>query len=351
MRFVTRLIAGAVLMLPASALRAQMTEPMGDELRTNLRGFLDVDYLTPDKDMGRKSGFYLGQFDLYITSRLSDKLSFLSETVIEYDEAAGEFGVDLERAAILYALTEHLRVSAGKMHTPLGYWNNAYHHGRVMQPTIERPQVVEFEDGGGPLPVHSVGVQLSGRDLGEAHLGFDAMIGNGLGNRPVPDDANNSQAVSLAVHSQLTTSLRVGLSGYRDHQAVGSTTLRGIPLAAAMDQTIAGGFASFFDEHAELVVEGHRVANESAGRTTSSPGWFAYAGARVTDKLVPYVLHDDLRLADNDPYYLGGHTRREIVGVRYEQLSTAVYKLELRSIDRTLLPRATELAAQLAVAF
>jgi hypothetical protein len=351
MRYVTRILVGALLLLPASAVHAQMADPMGDELRTSLRGFLDVDYLTPDANIGRKSGFYLGQFDLYITSRLSDKLSFLSETVIEYDAATNEFGVDLERAAVVYALTEHLRLTAGKMHTPIGYWNNAYHHGTVMQPTIERPQVVQFEDGGGPLPVHTVGVQFSGRDLSDAHLGFDVLVGNGLGNRPVPDDVNNSQAVSVAVHSQVTTALRVGLSAYRDHLAIGSSTLRGVPLAAAMDQTIGGGFVSYFDGHAELVVEGHRVANESAGRTTSSPGWFAYGGVRVTDKLVPYVLHDDLRLAANDPYYPGGHTRREVLGVRYEQLSTAVYKLELRSVDREILPRATELAAQLAVAF
>jgi hypothetical protein len=350
MRFVTRLLAGTLLMLPA-ALHAQMTEPMPDEQRTNLRGFLDVDYLTPDKNIGRKSGFYLGQFDLYIPSRLSDKLSFLSETVIEYNEATNEFGVDLERAAVLYALTEHLRVTAGKMHTPIGYWNNAYHHGTVMQPTIDRPQVVAFEDGGGPLPVHTVGLQLSGRDMGDAHLGFDALVGNGLGNRPVPDGVNNSQAVSLAVHSQVTTSLRVGLSAYHDHLAIGSTTLRGTTLPTAMDQTIGGGFVSFFDEHAEFVVEGHRVANESGGRTTTSPGWFAYGGFRATDKLVPYVVHDDLRLAENDPYYPSGHTRREILGLRYEQLSTAVYKLEVRSIERFVLPRATELAAQLAVAF
>jgi hypothetical protein len=349
-RIVTRLLASACLLLP-SAVQAQMGDQMGDTLRTTLRGFLDVGYRTGGNNTGQKSGFSLGQFDLYITSRLSEKLSFLSETVFEYDEITKSFGVDLERAAVQYAISDQLRLTAGKVHTPLGYWNNAYHHGRVMQPTIERPQVVEFEDGGGPLPVHTVGLEFSGRDLSDAHLGFDILVGNGLGNRPIPDDVNDSQALAVSVHSQVTTTLRVGLSGYRDRLAAGSTNLSGDLLPAPMTQTIGGGFISYFDDRAEAVVEGHSVANESAGRTTTSPGWFAYGGVRVTEKFVPYLMHDDLRLADNDPYYVGGHTRREILGARYEQVSTAVYKLELRSINRGTLPRATELAAQLAVAF
>lgn len=71
------------------------------------------------------------------------------------------------------------------MLAPIGYWNNAYHHGRVMHPTIERPQVAEREDGGSLLRVHSAGVQRSFRDLSDACL--------------------------------VTTSLRVGLSAYRGH--------------------------------------------------------------------------------------------------------------------------------------
>lgn len=350
MRIVTRLIAGAFLLLPVFRLHAQMGG-MGDSDRTILRGFLNVDYLTGGNNTGHKSGFYLGQYDLYITSRVTDRISFLGETVFEFDDVKQDFGVDVERAAMQFALTDHLRLTAGKVHTPIGYWNNAYHHGLVMQPTIARPQVVQFEDDGGPLPIHTLGLQFSGRDLSDAHLGFDLLVGNGLGNRPMPDDVNDSQAISAAVHSQVTTSLRVGLSGYRDRLASGSSTLRGGILSDPMTQTIAGGFVSYFDDRAEAVLEGHGISNESAGRTTTSPGWFFYGGLRVTEKLVPYVLHDDLRLADNDPYYFSEHTRREILGLRYEQASTAVYKLEVRSIDRVIAARATELAAQVAVAF
>lgn len=344
------LLCSSCFVLFAVVAQAQMG-PMAETERTTLRGFVDVDYLTGGHNTGRKSGFSLGQFDLYLTSQLADRLSFLSETVFEFDDASGSFGVDVERVAVQYALTEHLRLSAGKVHTPIGYWNNAYHHGLVMQPTIARPALVAFEDEGGSLPIHTVGVQLAGRDLSEAHLGFDVLFGNGLGNRPLPDSLNDSQSITVSVHSQITPALRVGLSGYRDQLATGSPNLRGGTVAASMTQTIGGGFLSYFDDKAEAVVEGHRVSNRTLGRTTTSPGWFAYGGIRLMPRLVPYLMHDELQLADNDPYFLAGHTRREIAGLRYEYASTAVYKLEVRSIDRTSLPRATELAAQVAVAF
>lgn len=47
------------------------------------------------------------------------------------------------------------------MHTPVNEWNDAYHHGRLFFPTIDRPYSFgEF------VPVHEVGLRLSGENLG-----------------------------------------------------------------------------------------------------------------------------------------------------------------------------------------
>jgi hypothetical protein len=342
--------ASALLVLGAPALAAQEHE-MDGAPATMLHGFTDVDYVTGGNNTGRTSAFGLGQFDLYVNSRVTDRLTFLGETVFEYDEASSEFVVDVERVIAQYALAEHFRIDAGKVHTPLGYWNNAYHHGLVMQPTIARPQVVQFEDDGGPLPIHTVGVQLSGRDLSSAHLGFDLLLGNPLGNRPVSDARNGATAVAGAVHAQLTPALRVGVSGYRDRLVSGSETPSGDPLAVPLTQTIGGGFLAYFGQRAEGVIEGHDIVDRSAGTTASSPNWFAYAGARVAERVVPYVMHEDVRLADDDPYFTSDRFRRETLGVRYEQSAAAVLKLELHSLDRRGTDRATDAALQLALAF
>lgn len=338
--------------LSATAAHAQTSGvTAGDAQRTTLHGFADVGYRTGGRHTGRTSGFSLGQLDLFLTSQLTERISFLSESVFEYEDETNEFHVDVERVIVQLAVNEHFRLNAGKMHTPLGYWSNAFHHGLVIQPTITRPQVVQFEETGGPLPIHTLGVQLSGRDLGEAHLGFDVLLGNGRGNRASPDGRNDAQALAVSLHSQLTSSLRVGVSGYRDRVAVGSPNARGNVTESAIVQTISGGFLSYFGDRAQAVLEGHRVANATLGHTTTSPGWFGYAGWRLGERLVPYAVHDELTLASDDPYFEAGRTRREILGMRHELASTVVSKLELRSVDHRGLPRATELAAQLAIAF
>ena len=353
MRPVQHFVIGLALTLCASrAALAQSHDAMdAAQQRTVIRGFTDVDYLTGGNSTGRRSAFSLGQFDLYIASKISDRLSFLSETVFEYDDEESTFGVDVERVIAQYALTDHLRIDAGKVHTPLGYWSNAYHHGLVMQPTIARPQPVQFEEERGPLPIHTVGLELSGRDLTQAHLGFDVLLGNSLGNRPTADKRNDASSVTLALHSQITSSLRIGVSGYRDRLQTGSATPSGDTLRAAMTQTIGGAFLAYFSDRAEAVLEGYQVTNQSAGRSTSSPNWFAYAGVRLADRYVPYVLHEDNRLAEGDPYFTSDRFRREILGVRFEQSASAALKLEGRTLDRPAAKRAYELALQLALAF
>ena len=249
-----------------------------------------------------------------------------------------------------YALSEHLRLSGGKMRTPIGYWNNAYHHGQAISPTIDRPMLCRFEHDGGALPVHTTGVQLSGRDMGPAHLGFDMLVGNGLGNRPTTD-TNSTPSVTAALHSQLTPSLRVWRLGL--HASCGSGHPDPTEHAASRrhDQVITGGFVSYFAERLEGIAELQQVANRSAGITTSSPNWFVYGGVRVSPRLVPYVVHDELRLANDEPYVAAAQVRREIAGLRFEQTAAVVLKAELRSTDRPGLPRATVAGLQLAVAF
>jgi hypothetical protein len=346
-----RSLALALLALPllGASLSAQHEMPASGST-TVFRGFTDISWRSGGMNTGRQPAFGIGQFDLYITSAVSDRVSFSGETVFEFDDVKNEFVVDVERVVMTYKLDDHFRLLGGKVHTPIGYWNNAYHHGLALQPTIERPLLVHFEDDGGALPIHTVGVQLSGRDLTDAHLGFDMLLGNGLGNRP-SFDTNKTPSVTVAMHSDITPSLRVGVSGYGDKVVAGTLNHRGDVLSADMTQTIGGGFLTYLTSGIEAIIEGQQVRNRSLGVTTMSPGWFAYAGYRVAPTIVPYFVHDQLKLASNDPYFLADDTRRETLGLRWEQSAAAVFKLEGRSIDRRGYERATDLAAQLAIAF
>src|SRR5712664_3306239 len=238
---------------------------------TRIRGFTDVTINASD-GAGATTNFALGQFDLYITSALADKWSFLGETVFEFKQ---DFVVDVERLVITFRPNPHVMLAMGKHHTPLGYWNTAYHHGTLMQPTIRRPDMYLFEDDGGILPVHTTGALFAGRDLTPAHLGFDVMVGNGIGATPISDN-NPGKSLTVALHSQLTTALRVGVNYYRDRLTPGTARIYGAPidtvlpkgdtLTSTATEQMLGTFGVYLSPKIEIMAEYQHITHApSAG--------------------------------------------------------------------------------------
>src|SRR5262245_18440898 len=82
----------------------------GQELnipRLQIRGYADVGWSGSDQK-GSTNSFALGQLNLLITSRLTDRASFLAETVVEADSATNEFGIDPQRYLLLYTVNDAL---------------------------------------------------------------------------------------------------------------------------------------------------------------------------------------------------------------------------------------------------
>jgi hypothetical protein len=63
---------------------SQFSSPAHAATKT-IRGFADFNFSLTDADDG-SSQFRLGQYDTYITGSLTDKITYLSEVVFEYDE-------------------------------------------------------------------------------------------------------------------------------------------------------------------------------------------------------------------------------------------------------------------------
>jgi len=158
------------------------------------RGFGEVDYKvlnqrTPELGTygfvpGSSGNFYTGDFDLLLTSRINDKASVLSEIVFG-EEDAQKFGVDLERMLFKYDYNDHLRMSFGRYHTGIGYYNTAFHSGSWLQTTADRPLIMEFANDGGPLPTQAVGVSVTGEiPSGKLGLNYTAEYGSSDTVRP-----------------------------------------------------------------------------------------------------------------------------------------------------------------------
>src|SRR5713101_3648977 len=87
------------------------------------RGFADADFSATDQK-GAPSGFNLGQLDLHLASPLSQKISYFGE--MTFNAHPNGYTVEVERSIIRYDYNDYFKLSFGRYHTPIGYWNTAF---------------------------------------------------------------------------------------------------------------------------------------------------------------------------------------------------------------------------------
>ncbi len=59
--------------------------------------------------------------------------------------------LDIERLYFERRFGDNFYFRVGKFHTPVGYFNQRWHHGLPLMTLIDRPHIVNFEDEGGPF--------------------------------------------------------------------------------------------------------------------------------------------------------------------------------------------------------
>ena len=268
------------------------------------------------------SAFQLGVVDTMIHGRLSRAFSVLAE--VAYENAGDGFGFDVERLMLNFEPRTWFRVSAGRFHTPLGYWNTAYHHARWMYASTEAPVLARFEDDAGPLPVHTIGVLVHGElSSGPARFQYDLCAGNGRGPRPDPpqnfDNPNGGKSACAALHAEIS-GLRVGISGMIDTAAVSP----GVDLwerigVVDVHWRLAG---------VEAIAEGAIIHHNLGGATATNFGGYAQLGYEVREDLQVYGRVERFVRDAAESYLETPAASLALGGVRYELVSTAALKLE-----------------------
>jgi hypothetical protein len=297
--------------------------------RTQLRGFVDA-YTSYQNG---KVNFGLGEQDLFITSEINERLSFLGETVAKFSlNSPTDFDISIERVILKYNYAGNHSVLIGKHHTPVNYWNDTYHHGRVFFPTIDRPLL--FSQG--IIPLHTTGISLQGQNLGQLRFGYDVMVGNGLGAGDIIDN-NSYKSFTVAMHVKPKDGLRIGASIYHDVISKGmthnhSSGVSTMALTKVNQNLMTASVAyndSLFSKKYELLVESTMAVNKSDSLGTQNTiASYAYAGIRLTDKIIPYIRFDDIHYRNKEVYYINNNIQSFIGGLRYELNYLAVLKLE-----------------------
>ncbi len=320
---------------------------------TQIRGFVHFD--TRYDVEAKKASFGVGEQDLFITSEVSDKVSFLGESVFKY---SGVFQASIERVVIKYNLKGNHNLLFGKHHTPVNYWNDTYHHGRVFFPTIDRPKFF----GSSIFPIHTVGASIQGQNLGDMRFGYDVMIGNGLSAGDNSTDDNAYKSITAAVHVKPIDGMRIGVSAYYDHISVPYSNLlkHGPLVVSAMDtityavhqQLYTASFA-YFESRFEVLSEGTYTRNNSEfDNGTNTYSFYAYVGYHPKDsKWVPYVRVDVVDFDEDDNYYNVDNVSGIVLGTRYEHNYKTVIKFEYQYADSELSGGSNILKTQIAIGF
>ncbi|MCG2583679.1 porin [Massilia sp. TS11] len=325
-----------------------------------LHGFMDVGYVQSNRKAadGRKSGFTLGSFDLYLTPELGGRVKSLIELNFEHAED-GSLGTDLERLQFGYTFDNEMTLWLGRFHTPYGYWNTAFHHGAQIQNAISRPRFLNFEDNGGILPAHSVGLWASGQvRSGDGKLAYDAYLANGssvkdgeLRFNSVRDDNSNKLLGATLKYSfgGAAEGLSLGVHGFQQQVPLNGT-------AQVSRERMLGGFALFDNDDWEVLSEYYHFNNANPGGAAhSSWAGYAQAGRSLDPAVLAFVRWEKASLNGRDALFsaldAGRSYTRSAFGLRYTINPKTVLKFELNRTDDAREGRYNEAAVQAALRF
>ena len=300
--------------------------------RFSIHGYADLGYQSNLNGDSLKR-FIVGEIDLVTSIQLSDRWRAILEGVIQTDDegVVNIVPIGIERALIEYRANDYLNVEAGSYRTSIGYFGTAYMRGSWLQTAISRPRIFSFEEDNGFLPLHSMGVSISGAiPSGSVGLHYIAETGNShtwgwprsTGNKSV--QFHGAVNLALLARPRHLPGMQAGISLYRDSfSPEAAYELNRRILAAHI--IYRKGRLEFLNEGmiALFRYESHRIANV--------PGFYSQLGFRVHGSWTPFVRYENLSAhaaAQNviEQYmpwrnvYLGG--------ARYDVLENLALKVE-----------------------
>jgi hypothetical protein len=356
--------APAAAPAPAPEPQPVVEMPAANEVapRLKLNVFGDVGYLVYNHI---PNTFEFGSLDLFMTARLSDKVSTLGE-VLFIAESDNTIGLDIERLFLKYRQSDYFIASMGRYHSWIGYYNTAFNKGEFLETTADRPFVYAFDDQGGVLPMQEVGINLTGK-IPSGNLGLNYVVeaGNGRGWGPDAEpaqneqDINNSKSINggLFLRPDKVPGLQAGFSILHDNIT--------LP-AAEVGETIATVHAVFTDNNYEILNEGILVRHVEAGLPAFHTGAFYSQFSRRFHAFRPFFRYQYFNAPSDDPVYafaspngyvppgidtFVGRLNGPSAGIRYDFTEHSALKLQYDRFSLRGLPSENGLTSQVAFTF
>ncbi len=302
-----------------------------DDPRVRVLGFGDFNYLVTELD--REEGFRMGQMVGHVIADVDDRFTFFGEVSLTAKNDG--YSIEVERALVRYDFADEFKIAAGRFHTPVGYWNAAFHHGSWLQTSVARPEMIKF--GSRFIPTHFVGlIAEGGLPTSPLGLGYSVGIGNGraenIARAGDAGDFNDRRALVERVRSRPISivGLEVGASFYSDRLQA--------PDLSEVNERIYSVHAAFDRDAPEILAEYAHVTHDPVAGTGAFPGsdgYYVQFGYRLWGALSsvkPYARVEQVIVPTGDDVFapLSLNYDGLVVGVRYDPAGFLALRLEYR---------------------
>jgi len=220
---------------------------------------------------------------------------------------------------------------------------------------VLRPKMIAFEDQGGILPAHTVGLWATGQTrLGTGKFEYDAYAGNGgrivdgvLDFNPVKDNNSNIMLGGNVRYrfSDALDGLVLGAHGFSEKVAAAGTAER-TALASNTQVNMLGGYGFYDGNDWEVIGEyyGFRNKDLSAAGVGAGSGkhnsWAAFLQVgKSFGAVLPFARVEKAVLDQTDNYFLSQNSglsyQRQALGLRFELGPKAALKVEMNHTDES----------------
>ncbi len=328
------LLCAVLLGAPASYAQfsSEITATGTSDPEFNILGFGDISYIS--RDGSDQDGFMIGQAVAHIAASLGNSFGVFAEFSATGKDS--EYSMEVERLIVKYDFSDLLKVSGGRYHTPIGYWNSAFHHGSWLQTTTSRPEMIRF--GSKIVPIHFVGVLVEGTLPRNAlGLSYHAGFGNGrhanVARSGDAGDINGDKAwmVQLRAAPNKYFGLEMGLGIYNDEISPGDRP--------DIKENTISAYAAWTRESPEIIFEYLHSEHEQLTDSSISgnvDAWYAQLAYRLKGDLSqwkPYARFEKSDVDSTDPLLFdqGLDFDASVFGVRWDFNAYGAVKAEYRN--------------------
>jgi hypothetical protein len=271
------------------------------------------------------NGFSIPTLDIFLRGSAGN-WSFLSEVLFDID-GGNEIGVDLDRMQVSYEAAPWLKITVGRFHTSLGYYNTAYPQGgAIYLLPIDRPAVADQHDNASIIPTSTVGLNFSGRLAAAAHnrFAYDLDVTNGRGVQSDDlangGDHNNAKMLNLRLRYEIG-GLIVGGNALVDWIPPRLDPLT--PQPDTLREQIFGLHLAYVEHPWHVIGEGYVIDHVGPAATHRTLAAIAELGYTV-GRLTPYARYELARFpTDPDPFWSPVLTHQQERG-NYDGLSAGL---------------------------